>query len=43
VTRLGEFLPIGRLFSMGSFLKITKGAHTFGYFSTEKLELELEN
>jgi hypothetical protein len=32
VTRLGEFIPIGRLFSFGSFLKITEGAHFFGYF-----------
>jgi hypothetical protein len=30
VTRLGEFSPIGRLFTLGSFLKITKVAHIFG-------------
>jgi hypothetical protein len=27
VTRLGEFSPIGRLFTLGTFLKITKVAH----------------
>jgi hypothetical protein len=29
VTRLGEFSPIGRLFSLGSFL-INRGAQNFG-------------
>jgi hypothetical protein len=29
VTRLGEFSPIGRLFSFNSFLKITKVANIF--------------
>jgi hypothetical protein len=32
VTRLVEFLPIGRLFILDSFLKITEVAHIFGYF-----------
>jgi hypothetical protein len=33
VTRLGEFSPNGRLFTMGSFLKIAEVAHIFrGYF-----------
>jgi succinate-acetate transporter protein len=36
--RLGEFLPIWPLFTLGSFLKITKVAKYFGIlFSTEKL------
>jgi hypothetical protein len=30
VTRLGEFLPIGRLFTLSSFLLTTEGAQTFG-------------
>jgi hypothetical protein len=35
VTRLGEFSPIGRLFIMGSGLKITEAVHIFGpLFST---------
>jgi hypothetical protein len=29
VTRLGEFSPIGQLFSLGSFLKIPEVAHIF--------------
>jgi hypothetical protein len=35
VTRLGEFLPYGRLFSLGSFLKMIKVAQIIGLlFST---------
>jgi hypothetical protein len=30
VTGLGEFSPIGKLFSLGSFLKITEVAGTLG-------------
>jgi hypothetical protein len=29
VTRLGEFSPSGRVFALGSFLKITELAHIF--------------
>jgi hypothetical protein len=29
VTRLGEFSPIARLFSLGSFMKHTVAAHIF--------------
>jgi hypothetical protein len=37
VTRLGEFSPNERLFSLGSFLKITEVDQIFGdFFSTEK-------
>jgi hypothetical protein len=32
VTRLGEFLPIGLLFTLGSFLKITEVVLIFGLF-----------
>jgi hypothetical protein len=32
VTRLAEFSPIGRLFTLGGFLKITEVAHSFGDF-----------
>jgi hypothetical protein len=36
VTRLGEFSPFGRLFSLGSYLKISEVAHNFGLLlSTE--------
>jgi hypothetical protein len=38
VTRLGEFSPIGRLFSWGKFSKITKRAQIFGiHFSKLKV------
>jgi hypothetical protein len=38
VTRLGEFLPVVRLFSLGSFFKITEVAQIFGLlFSMVKL------
>jgi hypothetical protein len=30
VTRLGEFSPFGRLFTLGRFVKITDVAHIFG-------------
>jgi hypothetical protein len=29
---LGKFSPIGRLFTLGSFLKITEAGEIFGYF-----------
>jgi hypothetical protein len=32
VTKLGEFPPIGRLFSFGRFLKITSVADIFEHF-----------
>jgi hypothetical protein len=32
VTRLGEFSPIGRFYSLGSFLKITEVAQILGLF-----------
>jgi hypothetical protein len=32
VAGLGEFSPIGRLFTLGRFLKITKVAQIFGQF-----------
>jgi hypothetical protein len=32
LTRLGESSPIGRLFTLGSFSKITEVAHIFCYF-----------
>jgi hypothetical protein len=32
VTRLGEFTPFGRLFTLGRFLEIAKAAHIFGLF-----------
>jgi hypothetical protein len=32
VTRLGEFSPIGRLFSLSSYLKITKVPQFYSYF-----------
>jgi hypothetical protein len=38
VTRLGEFSPLGRLFTLCSFLKITKVAQILGLpFSTVKV------
>jgi hypothetical protein len=38
VTRLGLFVPIGQLFSLGQFFYITLVAHIFGqYFSTVKV------
>jgi hypothetical protein len=36
VTRLGEFLPIGRLFSLSSFFLITEVAEILGLFSDGK-------
>jgi hypothetical protein len=39
VTRLGEFSPTGRLFSMGSFFENYKSSPNLGAtFSTEKVE-----
>jgi hypothetical protein len=35
VTRLGEFSPIGRLFSFGSFRKITKAAQNVALLFTQ--------
>jgi hypothetical protein len=32
VARLGEFSPIGQLFSLGSVLKITEGGHFLATF-----------
>jgi hypothetical protein len=32
VTRLDEFSPIGRLFTLGSLLKISEVAKVLGYF-----------
>jgi hypothetical protein len=38
VTRLGDFSPIGRLFTLGLFTKITKVAQMFGLiFTTAKV------
>jgi hypothetical protein len=37
VTRLGEYTPVGRLFSLGSFMKNTVAALKFGLLiSNEK-------
>jgi hypothetical protein len=43
VTGLGEFLEIGRLFALGSFLKITKmdKLHTCNFFSYRKSYLHI--
>jgi hypothetical protein len=44
VTRLGEFSPFGRLFSLGSFLKGPEAAEIFGpRFSAEKDKNELRH
>jgi hypothetical protein len=36
VTKLGEFSPIGRLFSMGSFVKITEVTQFLAQFLLRK-------
>jgi hypothetical protein len=36
VTGLGEISPIGRLFTLGTFLKITKEVQNFGPLSSTK-------
>jgi hypothetical protein len=42
VTRLGEFSPIGRLFTSGSVLKMTKAVQIFGlHIFSEKVMHQL--